>query len=640
MPGAVACQRLGQPTQHQIAVGLKHHIDEVDDDDATDIAQPQLANDLLGCLQIVLGDGLLKVSARPGELSGVDVDDCHRLGAVDHQRATGWQPHLAVHRFGQLLADPVHGEDIRPVRAAGRVVFGQLRNQLGGNGIDIFGDGLPGAVTRDDQPGEVLVEQIADHLDQHIGLFVQSHRHAGGLGLDLLGPLRDADPSLLQAGDVTANVVFLDALGRGTDDHTRLRRHHFAQDLLESLTLGVGQFAADTGGRCTGHVDEIPAGQRQLGGQPRAFVSDRILADLNDDVIAGLEGLLDLAVGTPEAGCFPVHLAGVEDTVATAADIDERSLHGRQHVLHDAEVDIAHEGCRRRRGHEVFDDNAVLENRDLGVARTFVRRLSADLVAHHHDAVNRLPAGEELGLGQDRWAAAAGIPAIAATLSLRLQAGGSADALDLTRIPLGLRPWRALVDHGVGRVVGRARFAVVAASRLAASAASATTGRALSGCGLLITGVVIGVRIIAVTAGLLIGDGGALRILVLAVPGSLAPATSAATAPATPTTVRRPLSGLAIGEILVLIVVDIVIGVGIDRRGHDGLRGDEKRHVRRRLHRSRCLGDRRRFRVLSLGFLRACERLGGVRLGGVRLGSEKFANPRRLGLVDTGLSAA
>ena len=49
--------------------------------------------------------------------------------------------------------------------------------------------------------------------------------------------------------------------------------------------------------------------------------------------------------------------------------------------------------------------------------------------------------------------------------------------------------------------------------------------------------------------------------------------------------------------------------------------------------------------MLSLGFLRACDSLGGirlsgVRLGGVQLGSEKFANPRRLSLVDTGLSAA
>ena len=38
--GAVAAQRLSQPTQHQVAVGLQHHVDEVDDHDAADVAQP------------------------------------------------------------------------------------------------------------------------------------------------------------------------------------------------------------------------------------------------------------------------------------------------------------------------------------------------------------------------------------------------------------------------------------------------------------------------------------------------------------------------------------------------------------------------------------------------------------------------
>ena len=62
--GAVAGQALGQPPQHQVAVGLEHHVDEVDDDDAADVAQPQLADDLLGRLEVVAGDGLLEVAAR------------------------------------------------------------------------------------------------------------------------------------------------------------------------------------------------------------------------------------------------------------------------------------------------------------------------------------------------------------------------------------------------------------------------------------------------------------------------------------------------------------------------------------------------------------------------------------------------
>ena len=96
--GAVPAQALGEPAQHQLAVALQHHVDEVDDDDAADVAQPELADDLLGRLQVVAGDRLLEVAALPGVLAGVDVDDRHRLGAVDHQRAAGGQVDLAVQR--------------------------------------------------------------------------------------------------------------------------------------------------------------------------------------------------------------------------------------------------------------------------------------------------------------------------------------------------------------------------------------------------------------------------------------------------------------------------------------------------------------------------------------------------------------
>ena len=117
--------------------------------------------------------------------------------------------------------------------------------------------------------------------------------------------------------------------------------HHLAQDLLEPLPFGVGQLAADAGRRRARHVDEVAAGQRHLGGQPGALVPDRVLADLDDDVVAGLEGLLDLALRAAEAGGLPVDLAGVQHAVAATADVDERRLHRRQHVLHDAEVDVA-----------------------------------------------------------------------------------------------------------------------------------------------------------------------------------------------------------------------------------------------------------------------------------------------------------
>ena len=60
--GAVTAQALGEPAQHEVAVALEHHVDEVDDDDAADVAQAELSDDLLGRLDVVLGDGLLEVA--------------------------------------------------------------------------------------------------------------------------------------------------------------------------------------------------------------------------------------------------------------------------------------------------------------------------------------------------------------------------------------------------------------------------------------------------------------------------------------------------------------------------------------------------------------------------------------------------
>ena len=94
-----------------------------------------------------------------------------------------------------------------------------------------------------------------------------------------------------------------------------------------------------------GHVDQEAPGQRDLRGQPGALVPDRVLADLDEDVVAGLSACSILRLGAAEAGGLPVDLAGVEHAVAAAADVDERGLHRRQHVLHDAEVDVADQRC-------------------------------------------------------------------------------------------------------------------------------------------------------------------------------------------------------------------------------------------------------------------------------------------------------
>jgi hypothetical protein len=106
----------------------------------------------------------------------------------------------------------------------------------------------------------------------------------------------------------------------------------------------------------------------------------------------------------------------------------------------------------------VLDQDAVFEQGHLG-------QITA--LPHRHHPLDGLPAGQELGLGQDLRSAAGGVPGIAAALPLGLQPGGTADALYLVR-GAGARgsggcvrlrePRLPDVHHGVVRVVLARRF--------------------------------------------------------------------------------------------------------------------------------------------------------------------------------------
>ena len=93
-----------------------------------------------------------------------------------------------------------------------------------------------------------------------------------------------------------------------------------------------------------------------------------------------------------------------------------------QHVLHPAEVDVADQRGLRLAGDVVLDEHLVLEHGDLGEVLA---------LADHHHPVDGLAAGQELGLADDRGAAAAGLAALAAALLLGLEPGRALERGDL-----------------------------------------------------------------------------------------------------------------------------------------------------------------------------------------------------------------
>src|SRR6185295_10610620 len=86
------------------------HVDEVDDDDPAEIAQPELARNCERSLEVGAKYGLFEV-AMADVRTGIDVDRGHRLGLIDDQMATGFEQHLAIERLLDLLFDAMQVEN-------------------------------------------------------------------------------------------------------------------------------------------------------------------------------------------------------------------------------------------------------------------------------------------------------------------------------------------------------------------------------------------------------------------------------------------------------------------------------------------------------------------------------------------------
>ena len=90
---ARSCRRQSrQLALDRAVVALLVHVDEVDDDQAGEIAQAELSGDFFRRLQVGLERGVLDVMLA-GRAAGVDVDRDQRLGLVDDDVAAGAQLH-------------------------------------------------------------------------------------------------------------------------------------------------------------------------------------------------------------------------------------------------------------------------------------------------------------------------------------------------------------------------------------------------------------------------------------------------------------------------------------------------------------------------------------------------------------------
>ena len=148
----------------------------------------------------------------PVNLPGIDVDDRHRLGPIDHERTARRQVHLAVERLQELLVDPVLGEHV-----AGADPVLQPVGEVRCDATDVGAERRPRGITGDHQRVDVLIEDVPDDLDGQIRLAVEQRRRACGLGGS-----GDVGPLAGQARDVLLQGLLGSAFRRRS---ARSRRH-------------------------------------------------------------------------------------------------------------------------------------------------------------------------------------------------------------------------------------------------------------------------------------------------------------------------------------------------------------------------------------------------------------------------------
>ena len=101
----VAAQAVLEHLDDLVPRRLRGHVDEIDHDDAADVAQANLAGDLGGRFGVGLDDRILEVLSA-GELTRVDVDDGERLGRFDHDGSARGQIDLGFHRASAVRRQP------------------------------------------------------------------------------------------------------------------------------------------------------------------------------------------------------------------------------------------------------------------------------------------------------------------------------------------------------------------------------------------------------------------------------------------------------------------------------------------------------------------------------------------------------
>ena len=340
----VVAQRVLHPHFDLALVAGALHVDEVDDDQSAEVAQPELPGDFVGGLQVRVERGRLDV-ARLGRARRVDVDRDQGFRMVDHDGPARRQCYLTRVGGLDLVLDlePREKRDVVLVELhAVDVGRHHVRHELLRLVVDRLGV--------DQELADVGVEVVADRADDEARLLVDQVRARLHLRRVL-----DRVPELHQVVQVPLQLLGAAADARGAGDDAHARRNVEARDgiaqVVPLLALDAPRDAAAAW--VVRHQHEIAAGERDVGRERGALVAALVLVDLDDHLHALAELILHAAaataIGLAVFAVTPTSALDVlardllerQEAVALGAVVDEARLEARLDAGDDGLVDVA-----------------------------------------------------------------------------------------------------------------------------------------------------------------------------------------------------------------------------------------------------------------------------------------------------------
>ena len=313
-------------------VALFLHVDEIDDDQAGEIAQLELTGNFVGSFEVGVERRFLDRKLA-GRFARVDVDRDQRFRLVDDEVAAGTQIDERTEHRVQLLLDLVFVEQRLRITIVDHVL-GVARHQHA-HEVARF------AVRRtagDHDLVDLLGVQIADRALDQIAFLVDEawcgrlQRHVAHIF-----------PQAEQVFEIALDLLRGAGRTRGADDQTHAFRHvELLGDGLEALAvLGVGDLAADAAAaRGIRHQHGVAAGQRQVGGEGSTLGAALFLDDLHQNDLAALDNFLDL-VGARAPARADRHFPG---GVFGSGDVDGFGRGGGAIAVHFVGVIIVRAG--------------------------------------------------------------------------------------------------------------------------------------------------------------------------------------------------------------------------------------------------------------------------------------------------------